>query len=80
MERYTKVISLRGYYFVKEYEKKKKNKVKRREIKDFTIEKFFKEGKCEVLVYFEEKDMEILITPDSPKEDIEKYLGKSYLE
>ena len=72
---YTKVIGLRGYYFIKSYEKPKKNKVKIRKI----LRKVFRNRDCSVVVFFEETEKEILITPDSPTEEIVKYLGKSFL-
>ncbi|MDK2918567.1 MAG: hypothetical protein PWQ37_1300 [Candidatus Petromonas sp.] len=79
MDRYTKVIGLTGSYFSKEYKKKKHHKNKIREIKEDTVSKFFKEGKAEVLIIFEENGKEILLNFSSDQEDIKKYLGKSFL-
>lgn len=79
MKRYTKVIRMTGYYFTKEFEKKKHHKNKVREIKEDTVAKFFLEGDTEVLVYFWERDREILITPESNPEDIKRYLGEKFL-
>ncbi|KXG74102.1 hypothetical protein [Thermotalea metallivorans] len=79
MKRYTKVIRMTGYYFTKEFEKKKHHKNKVREIKEDTVAKFFLEGDTEVLVYFWESDREILITPESNPEDIKRYLGEKFL-
>lgn len=76
---YIKVIGLRGYYFIKSYEKPKKNKVKIRKILEETVRKVFRNRDCSVVVFFEETEKEILITPDSPTEEIVKYLGKSFL-
>ncbi len=76
---YTKIIGLRGYYFIKSYEKAKKNKVKIRKILEETVRKFFRNRDCSITIFFEETEKEILITPDSPKDDIVKYLGKSFL-
>ena len=80
MKRCTKVIQLTGYYFTKEYEKKKKNKVKVRELKEDTVAKLFLEGETEILVYFFETDREVLITPESTREDIKRYLGEKFLQ
>ncbi len=80
MERYTKVINLLGSYFTKEYKKKKSHKNKIREIKEDTVRKFFLQGKAEVLVILEENDKELLLDFCSDKEDIRKYLGKSFIE
>ena len=44
MNRYTKVIRPLGSYFVKDYEKKKKDLIKVREIKESTVKKFFLNG------------------------------------
>lgn len=80
MERYTKVIELMGSHYTKEYKKKKKHKNKVREIKEDTVRKFFLQGKAEVLVILEESDKEILLDFTSDKEDIKKYLGKSFID
>lgn len=77
--KYTKVIGLKGYYFIKNYEKPKKNKVKIRKILEETVRKFFRNRDCSIVVFFEETEKEILITPNSPTEEIIKYLGKSFL-
>lgn len=77
---YNKIITLKGYYFTKEYEKTKKNMTKTRGILEETVRKFFKQGDCDVLVIFEETGKEILITKDSKREDIVRYLGKKFLE
>jgi len=79
MERYTKVFNLMGSYFTKEYEKKGNHKNKVREIKEDTVKKFFLQGKAEVLIIMEESGKEILLDFTSDKEDIKKYLGKSFL-
>ncbi|MBP2028819.1 hypothetical protein J2Z35_002656 [Acetoanaerobium pronyense] len=79
MNRYTKVNTLKGTYYTKDYEKKKKNMIKIRKVLEETVRKFFKNRDAEVLVYFEETEKEILITPDSPPEDIKKYLGEKFL-
>ena len=62
---YTKVIGLRGYYFIKSYEKPKKNKVKIRKILEETVRKVFRNRDCSVVVFFEETEKEILITADT---------------
>ncbi|WZL71911.1 hypothetical protein QBE52_12435 [Clostridiaceae bacterium 35-E11] len=79
MKRYTKVIRMTGYYFTKEFEKKKHHKNKTRELNENTVAKFFLEGDTEILVYFQENDREVLITPLSDPEDIKKYLGTKFL-
>lgn len=80
MKRYTKVIRMTGYYFTKEFEKKKHHKNKIREIKEETIAKFFLAGDIEVLIYFQESEREILITPFSDSKDIKKYLGDKFIK
>lgn len=79
MNRYVKMVNFGGHYFIKEFEKKKKHANKVRQIKDHTIKKFFLEGDCEILVHFEETGREVLITPDSDRELIKRYLGEDYL-
>lgn len=79
MERYTKVIDLLGSYYTKEYKKKKHHKNKIREVKESTVEKFFLQGKAEVLVIMEEQNIEILLDVFSDRNDIKRYLGKSFL-
>lgn len=76
--RYAKVFTLKGYYFTKEYEKKKKNKMRVREVLEETVRKSFRRGDCDIEVFFEERDQVILITPDSPREEIVKYLGEKF--
>lgn len=80
MKRYTKVIGMMGYYFTKEFEKKKRHKNKVREVKEETVAKSFLEGDTEILIYFLESDREILITPFSDPKDIQKYLGNKFIQ
>ncbi|OPJ55939.1 hypothetical protein [Alkalithermobacter paradoxus] len=79
MNRYTKVITIMGSYFTKDFEKKRKNMVKTREIKEETVRKFFVQGDCEVIVHFEETGKEIVLDSFSSPEDIKKYLGPKFL-
>ncbi|QXM05523.1 hypothetical protein [Crassaminicella indica] len=79
MKRYTKVIRMTGYYFTKEFEKKKHHKNKVREVKEETVAKAFLEGNTEILIYFQESEREIIITPLSDPKDIKKYLGNKFL-
>lgn len=53
--------------------------IKIRKVLEETVRKFFKNGDAEVLIYFEETEKEILITPDSPPEEIKKYLGDKFI-
>lgn len=76
---YAKICTLKGYYFTKEYKKVVKGKQAVREILEETVRKTFKNRDCNIEVYFEETDKLILITPDSPEEDIIKYLGEKFL-
>lgn len=81
MERYTKVIEMFGYYYIREFQKIKHHLNKKREVREATVSKFFKQGKAEVLVILVEDDnKEILITPDSQPDEIKKYLGKTFLK
>lgn len=75
---YTKVISLKGFYFIKDSEKKKVNKVQQRGIREETVRKFFKAGDCHVHVILIEQGKEFTITQDSPREEIVKYLGEKF--
>lgn len=79
MNRYTKVISIFGSYYTKEYEKIKHHKNKIRELNESTVIKSFKAGNTEVTVYFEDTDEEKIIDEFSDKELIRKYLGKKFL-
>jgi hypothetical protein len=79
MNRYIKVIGLTGSFFAKEFVKKKHHKNKIREIKEETVAKLFSQGEAEILIYFQENNREILITPDSDPEEIKKYLGNGFL-
>lgn len=78
MNTYAKIFTLKGYYFTKEYTKKKKNLMKVREILEETVLKHFKNGDCQIEIYFEETDKYLLITPSSPREEIVKYLGEKF--
>lgn len=75
---YTKVFTLKGYYFTKEYDKKKKNKVQTRQVLEETVLKSFKRGDCNIMIYFEETDRNVLITPDSSRKEVLKYLGEKF--
>lgn len=75
---YTKVISLKGYYYTKDYEKKKVNKVKQRGIREETVRKFFKAGDCIIKVVLIEQEKEFILTLDSPREELVKYLGEKF--
>jgi len=79
MNQYAKVISIYGSYYTKTFEKIKHHKNKTREVKESTVQKAFLEGKAEVLVYFEEKDDEMLLDNFSDPDLIKKYLGKGFL-
>lgn len=76
---YTKVIGLKGHYFIKDYQKTKKNIVKTRKILEETVRKVFRKGNCSVVIFFEETEKELILTINSPKEEILKYLGKKFL-
>ncbi|MGB5824512.1 MAG: hypothetical protein WBH44_10610 [Proteocatella sp.] len=75
---YTKVFTLVGYYFTKDYDKKKLNKVKHRTVLEETVIKNFKKGDCEILIYFQESEKSILITKDSKRDEVLKYLGEKF--
>ncbi|MGL4911581.1 MAG: hypothetical protein ACRC3Y_04035 [Romboutsia sp.] len=79
MNKYTKIITMMDSYFTKDYEKTKKNIIKRREVREETVRKFFLQGDCEVLVIFEDTGKEILIDDFSSDEDIKKYLGSKFI-
>lgn len=80
MKRYTKIISMTGFYYTKEFVKKGTKKNKIREISESTVKKSFLDGDTEVLVYFLETDKELLITPFSDDSDIKKYLGPKFVQ
>ena len=79
MNRYTKVINMMESYYTKDYEKKKKNVTKIREVREETVRKFFLQGDCEVLVILEDSGREILIDDFSPEEEIRKNLGPKFV-
>lgn len=79
MNRYTKVINMMESYYTKDYEKKKKNVTKVREVREETVRKFFLQGDCEVLVILEDSGREILLDDFSSEEDIKKYLGPKFV-
>ncbi|EQK44682.1 MULTISPECIES: hypothetical protein [Paraclostridium] len=79
MNRYTKVINMMESYYTKDYEKKKKNVTKVREVREDTVRKFFLQGDCEVLVILEDSGREILLDDFSSEEDIKKYLGPKFI-
>lgn len=79
MNTYAKIFTLKGYYFTKEYKKTIKGKQMVREILEETVRKCFRNRDCNIEVYFEETDKLILLTPDSPEEEIVRYLGQKFL-
>ncbi len=80
MHRYTKIIGLTGYIYVKEFEKIKHHKNKIRELREETVAKVFKEDDAEICVIFEETGEEIFIDAFTDNETIKKYLGKKFLK
>ncbi len=80
MNIYTKILTLKGSYFVKDYEKTKKNKIQKRPILEATVLKTFKSDEDTVIVIVnQETDTVIKITPNSSKDDIRRYLGEKFV-
>ncbi|EFM39268.1 hypothetical protein HMPREF0379_1016 [[Eubacterium] yurii subsp. margaretiae ATCC 43715] len=80
MNIYTKILTLKGSYFVKDYEKTKKNKIQKRPILEATVLKTFKSDEDTVIVIVnQETDTVIEITPNSSKYDIRRYLGEKFV-
>lgn len=79
MHTYKRTIGITGSHYTRDFEKKKHHKNKVRDINEATVIKHFKAGKAEILVYFEEKDESILITPDSDPDLIREFLGVAFL-
>ncbi len=79
MNRYTKIITMMGSYYTRDFEKEKKDIIKVREVREETVKKAFLQGNCEVLVIFEDTGKEFLIDDFSPVDEIKKYLGASFV-
>lgn len=79
MKRYVKSIGITGSHYTNEFEKIKHHSNKVREIREDTVVKPFKDGKAEVLVWFEETGKEMLLDNFSDPDLIKKYLGKKFL-
>jgi hypothetical protein len=78
---YTKILTLKGSYFVKDYEKSKKNKLQKRPILEATVLKNFKsDDDTLIIVINQETGTTVEITPNSSKEDIKKYLGEKFVQ
>jgi hypothetical protein len=78
---YTKILTLKGSYFVKDYEKSKKNKLQKRPILEATVLKNFKsDNDTLIIVINQETGTTVEITPNSSKEDIKKYLGEKFVQ
>ncbi|MBF1051650.1 MAG: hypothetical protein HXL16_05535 [Peptostreptococcaceae bacterium] len=81
MNTYTKILTLKGSYFVKDYEKSKKNKLQKRPILEATVLKNFKsDNDTLIIVINQETGTTVEITPNSSKEDIKKYLGEKFVQ
>lgn len=81
MNVYTKILTLKGSYFVKDYEKTKKNKLQKRPVLEMTVIKNFKsDDETKIIVFNQETKNTVEITPNSDKEDIRKYLGEKFLK
>ena len=81
MNTYTKILTLKGSYFVKDYEKSKKNKLQKRPILEATVLKNFKsDNDTLIIVINQETGTTVEITPNSSKEDIKKYLGEQFVQ
>ncbi len=71
MNTYTKILTLKGSYFVKDYEKSKKNKLQKRPILEATVLKNFKsDDDTLIIVINQETGTTVEITPNSSKEDL----------
>ncbi len=79
MKRYTKIIGITGSMYTIEFEKSSKHSNKIREVREDTVAKAFKEGKCEVYVLFEETGKDMLLDDFSDPSLIKKFLGKKFL-
>ena len=80
MNIYTKILTLKGSYFVKDYEKTKKNKIQKRPVLEATVLKTFKSDEDTVIVIVnQETDTVIEITPNSNKDEIRRYLGEKFV-
>lgn len=79
MNRYTKIITMMGSYYTRDFEKEKKDIIKVREVREETVKKAFLQGDCEVLVIFEDTGKEFLIDDFSPVDEIKKYLEASFV-
>ena len=81
MNTYTKILTLKGSYFVKDYEKSKKNKLQKRPILEATVLKNFKsDNDTLIIVINQETGTTVEITPNSSEEDIKKYLGEKFVQ
>lgn len=77
---YTKFLTLKGSYFVKDYEKIKKNRVQKRPVLEATVLKTFKsDNETLIVIVNQETDSIIEITPNSSKDDIRRYLGEKFV-
>lgn len=79
MNQYRKMITLKGYYYEKDYEKKHDN-IKTRYVQEATVRKFFKTGDASVKVVLVEQQKEIVLDRDSDPIPIKKYLGDNFLK
>ena len=80
MNIYTKILTSKKSYFVKDYEKTKKNKIQKRPILEATVLKTFKSDEDTVIVIVnQETDTVIEITPNSSKDEIRRYFGEKFV-
>jgi len=79
MKRYVKTIGITGAHYTVEFEKIKHHINKVREVREDTVVKAFKEGRAEVLVFFEENGKQMLLDNFSDADLIKKFLGKKFL-
>lgn len=77
---YTKILTLKGSYFIKDYEKIKKSKLQKRPILEATVLKNFRDDEDTLIVVLnQETGTTVEVTPNSSKEDIKKYLGEKFI-
>jgi hypothetical protein len=79
MTQYHKMISLKGDYYLKEYETIKNHKNKIRYLREETVSEVFKKGEAEIVVHFEDSTKVITIDYFSDSELIKKYLGPKFV-
>lgn len=76
---YTKFLTLKGSYYIKEYDGGKKDKKQTRPVLESTVIKNFKSEDVTIIIDNIETGNKVTVTSDDDSEKIKQYLGSKFV-